>query len=98
MNAYVQQIEAENDQLTVYVRGWTKWPILGSEAKFYIDGVTLQGPVPGEATVITVSSAKESAGGKSMPTTGGSGIWLPVVGAVLILGFVAWEVRKLFAR
>jgi hypothetical protein len=98
MNAYVQQIEAENDQLTVYVRGWTKWPILGSEAKFYIDGVTLRGPVPGEETVITVSSVKESAGGKGMPTTGGNGIWLPVAGAILILGFVGWEVRKLFTR
>jgi LPXTG-motif cell wall-anchored protein len=33
-----------------------------------------------------------------MPTTGGSAVWIPIVGVILILGFAVWEIRKSLAR
>jgi len=89
MNVFVKQITPKSDKLTLYIRGWTKWPILGSEAKYYVDGVFLEGPVPGEVTEVKVV-----AGGEAMPTTGASPIWIPVLGGVLILGLAVWEIRR----
>ncbi len=95
MNVYVQQIVPKGDRLTLYIRGWSKWPIIHSEAKFYIDGITLQGPVPGEEIVVTAVVARASAGeGEGMPTTGGRAAWIPVLGVVLVLGFAFWEIRR----
>jgi hypothetical protein len=98
MNAYVYQITPETDKLTLFIRGWTKWPIITSEAKFYVDGVSLQGLVPGEETVVKVASSGGGSGSESMPTTGGTAVWIPVVGVVFILGFAIWEIRKVWAR
>jgi hypothetical protein len=93
MNAFVKQITPKSDKITLYIRGWTKWPILGSEAKYYIDGVFLEGPVPGQ-----VAEVKATSGGETMPTTGGSAIWIPVLGGVLILGLAVWEIRRTRVR
>jgi hypothetical protein len=82
MNFYVLPITAQTEKLSLYIRGWTKWPIMNSEARYYIDGVFLHGPVPGEG---------------SMPTTGGKRIWIPIVGAIFVLGFALWEIRRLWA-
>ena len=98
MNAFVDTITAQSDKLTLYIRGWTKWPLINSEAKYYIDGVTLQGPVPGEETIIRVASSEDVEGGQGMPTTGGSGIWIPIIGIVAVLGFASWEIRKAWKR
>lgn len=98
INAFVQQITPETDQITLYIRGWTKWPILGSEAMFYVDGVSLEGPIPGEETTIQVAPVQGSVAAQSMPTTGGTGTWIPVAGAILVVGFAAWEIRKNWTR
>jgi hypothetical protein len=92
INAYVLPITAKSDKLTLFIRGWTKWPIQ-SVAKFYIDGVSLNGPIPGEEKVITVAAAGDG-DATSMPTTGGSAIWLPVGGLVFVVGFALWEIRR----
>jgi hypothetical protein len=94
MNVISLPIEAKSDKLTIFCRGWTKWPIINSEAKYYVDGIFLQGPIPGEEKVIKVETSPE----EGMPTTGGSGIWLPVVGIALVVGFALWEIRKGWAR
>ena len=98
MNAFVKTITAQSDKLTLYVRGWTKWPLINSEAKYYVDGITLQGPVPGGETIIRVASSAGAEGGQGMPTTGGSGIWIPIIGIVAVLGFASWEIRKAWKR
>ncbi|MBN1933695.1 MAG: hypothetical protein JW934_03465 [Anaerolineae bacterium] len=99
MNAYTTQITPESGKITLFVRGWTKWPILGSEAKYYIDGIFLEGPVPGEEKTITVvTQGGDGTVETEMPTTGGTGIWIPILGVVLVLGFAAWEIRKSWAR
>jgi hypothetical protein len=95
MNAYVNQVTAKSDKLTLFIRGWTKWPIINSEAKFYVDGIFLEGPLPGGGKVVKVAVSKE---GTSMPTTGGTPIWIPITGMVFVVGFAAWEVRKALAR
>jgi hypothetical protein len=95
MNVYVQQVTPENAKLTLYVRGWTKWPIMASQAQFYLDGISLEGPVPGTGETRLVSTGGgDGEVGEGMPTTGGRGVWIPVAGLVLVLGFAVWEVRK----
>jgi hypothetical protein len=95
MNVYIDQITAKTDKLTLYVRGWTKWPIINSEAKYYLDGISLQGPVPGTEQVVKVAAVQGTA---EMPTTGGSAVWIPIAGGVLLIGFALWELRKVWAR
>lgn len=97
MNAYTAQITPEGAKITLFIRGWTKWPIINSEAKYYVDGIFLEGPVPGGEETITVSTG---AGGaeEGMPTTGGTATWIPIVGVFLVLGFALWEVRKAWMR
>jgi hypothetical protein len=98
VTAYVIQITPPNDKLTLFIRGWTKWPIITSEAKFYVDGVFLEGPVPGEQEVVTVVVPAASEGGENMPTTGATAAWIPIAGIVSILGFALWEIRKVWPR
>ena len=97
VNAFSDRVTFENQEVTLYVRGWTKWPILGSEARFYIDGIFFEGPIPGSETVVKVSAAGTT-GGEEMPTTGGSATWIPIVGLIFVLGFAAWEIRRIWAR
>ena len=98
MSALTLPVTATGDKLTLFIRGWTKWPILGSEAKYYVDGIFLKGPVPGQETTVRVSSSTISAADEGMPTTGGSALWLPGTGVILVLGFALWEVRKVWKR
>jgi hypothetical protein len=93
MNAYIDRLTFEQEQVTLYVRGWTKWPIMGSEAKFYVDGISLQGPIPGSEEVVRVVSSPGTTT-ESMPTTGGSGAWIPIAGLAAVLGFAGWEIRR----
>ena len=89
---YVQlPIVAETDQVTLFVRGWTKWPTQ-SIASFYLDGVFLQGPVGVEKRTEVVTTA--AGAGEGMPTTGSAGAWVPVVGALFLTGLALFEVRK----
>jgi hypothetical protein len=83
MNAYAVQVTPQDDTVTLYIRGWSKWAFFQSEVKYYVDGISLEGPLSGEA---------------QMPTTGGNAIWAPVLGILLVLGFAIWEVRRRWAR
>jgi hypothetical protein len=92
MNTISLPIEAESDQLTLFIRGWTKWPTQPI-AKFYVDGVFLLGQVAGEETVVKVAPAAEGSA-EGMPTTGSAAAWLPIAGVLFIIGFALWEIRK----
>ena len=99
MNAYVFQVTPKTSRITLYVRGWTKWSILSSEAKFYVDGISLVGPIPGQET--TAEEAPVGGGNVSaltMPTTGGTGIWVPLAGGIAVLCLAAWETWKRWAH
>jgi hypothetical protein len=78
MDAHVVKFTPQGDQITLFVRGWSKWPFFRSEAKYYIDGVFIQGPLPPEG----------------MPSTGGSVVWVPVAGLLAVVGLTIWEFRK----
>jgi len=92
INYITLPIEAQTDKLTLFIRAWTKWPTQPI-AKFYVDGVSLTGPIAGEEEVIRVVTTK---GEEGMPTTGGSAIWLPIAGVILVIGFALWEVRRIW--
>jgi hypothetical protein len=91
MNYIQLPIVAEADKLTLYVRGWTKWPTQ-SIANFYLDGVSLQGPVGVEEERVAVTTGAGT--GESMPTTGSAAAWVPVAGALFLSGVAAFELRK----
>jgi LPXTG-motif cell wall-anchored protein len=78
MDAHVIEFTPTTDKVTLFVRGWSKWAFFQSEAKFYLDGIFLQGPVPAEG----------------MPSTGGATIWVPIAGLLAVVGLGLWQVRK----
>lgn len=96
MNSFFEYITPETNKITFFIRGWTKWPIIGSEAKYYLDSISLVGPIPGKETTITVTKEAGAGGAieENMPTSGGVRTWIPIAGAVLVLGFAIWQVRK----
>lgn len=94
INAYVTQIAPQAGRVTLFIRGWSKWALFQSEAKFYLDGVFVRGPLP-----VATGAAPETGAPAAMPVTGGSGNWwIPVAGAILVLGLAFWEVRKRWVR
>jgi hypothetical protein len=106
MNYIVLPITAQTDQLTLFIRGWTKWP-MQAIANFYVDGVFLRGVVAeeevpavvsdagtGEEVAVPVSGVPE----ETIPATGRSVTWLPIAGAVFVIAFALWEVRKASRR
>jgi hypothetical protein len=93
MNYISLPILAESDQLTLFIRGWTKWPTQ-SIANFYVDGVFLKGPVGVEETKEVVVTGAGTGASTSMPTTGGAVAWVPLVGTLFVTGLALWEVRK----
>ncbi|MBN1642009.1 MAG: hypothetical protein JXA09_12310 [Anaerolineae bacterium] len=99
MNYIVVPITAETDQLTLFIRGWTKWP-MQAIANFYIDGIFLRGAVESKAATEVVSTPVSPAGTTEelIPTTGGSVSWLPIAGGLFVIAFMLWEVRKAVRR
>lgn len=89
MNYVSLPITAESDKLSLFIRGWTKWPNQPI-SKYYVDGIFLEGQVPGKEQVVKVAVGGE----EGMPTTGGSAIWIPIAGVLLVIGFAIWEVRR----
>ena len=94
MNAYVAHITPQTDQVTFFIRGWSKWAFFRSEVKFYIDNISIEGPIPAARGAQATPAHQVD-----LPTTGGSTGWLiPVAGVILVLGLAFWEVRKTWAR
>jgi hypothetical protein len=94
MNYISLPILAESDKLTLFIRGWTKWPTQ-SIANFYVDGIFLKGPVGVEETKEVVTTSGSGSGTTtSMPTTGGAAAWIPLAGTLFIGGLALWEVRR----
>ena len=99
MNSFFEYITPETDKITLFIRGWTKWPIIHSEAKYFLDSISLVGPIPGEEKTITaVKDAGDGTIDEEMPTTGGARTWIPIAGVVVVLGFAFWEVRKVWTH
>lgn len=46
MGSYNTTIAAQNSKLTLFIRGWVKWPKNPNRAEFYVDNVSLVGPRP----------------------------------------------------
>jgi hypothetical protein len=82
MDVYVIEITPTTDKITLFIRGWSKWAFFRSEAKFFVDGIFLQGPLPAEG----------------MPPTGGKVVWVPLAGLLLVIGLAIWELRKRKAK
>lgn len=82
MDVHVFEFTPTTDEITLFLRGWSKWAFFQSEAKFYVDGIFIQGPVPAEG----------------MPLTGGRVVWVPIVGLLAVIGLAIWEVRKRATR
>ena len=82
MDAHVIEITPATNKITLFVRGWSKWGFFKSEAKFYVDGIFLQGPIPAEG----------------MPPTGGTVTWVPLVGLLVVVGLAIWEVYRRRAK
>ena len=78
MDAYVIEFTPTTDKITLFLRGWSKWAFFQSEAKFYVDGIFFHGPMPAEG----------------MPPTGGTMIWVPLVGLLAVVGLAIWELCK----
>jgi len=78
MDVYVIEYTPTTDKITLFIRGWSKWAFFQSEAKFFLDGIFLQGPVPAEG----------------MPSTGGAAIWVPIAGLLFVVGLGIWQLRK----
>jgi LPXTG-motif cell wall-anchored protein len=78
MDVHVIEYTPTTDKITLFVRGWSKWAFFQSEAKFYVDGIFLQGAMPAEG----------------MPSTGGTAIWVPIVGLLVVVGLGIWQLRK----
>jgi hypothetical protein len=91
MNYIQLPVVAETDQLTLFVRGWTKWPTQ-SIANFYLDGVSMEGPVGVEEQRVAVTTGAGT--GESMPTTGSAAAWVPFAGTLFLTGLALYEVRR----
>jgi len=72
INEYKATIVPTQDTLTLFVRGWRKWPREGHKVDFVIDGVSLVGPMPINLPL-------------NLPTTGG--VILPVDWSRLVIAF-----------
>ena len=46
MGHYTTTITAQGKKLTLFIRGWVKWPKNPNRAEFYVDNVKLVGPKP----------------------------------------------------
>jgi hypothetical protein len=78
LDVYVVEFTPQNSKITLFIRGWSKWAFFQSEAKFFLDGIFVRGPLPVEG----------------MPSTGGTMVWVPLVGLVVVVGLAVWEVRR----
>ena len=46
MGHHTTTITAQGNKLTLFIRGWVKWPKSPNRAEFYVDNVSLVGPKP----------------------------------------------------
>jgi hypothetical protein len=91
IGTYTTTLTSETESLTLFVRGWSKWPVMHSRSEFFVDNVSLTGLMSSTA-VGTGAEGEEAA---QMPPTGGDrGTWIPFVGAAIILLIALWEARS----
>jgi hypothetical protein len=90
MGSYTTTITPEGKSLTLFILGWSKWPVKYSRSEFFVDNVSLTG-------LTSVAAAEEGEETAQMPDTGGDrGSWIPLVGAGIILLVALWEARNAF--
>ena len=88
MGIYTTTITPQSDSLTIFIRGWSKWPVMYSRSEFFVDNASLTGLKGG--------AAPEGEEGTLPPTGGGRGNWIPLVGVGIILAIALWEARRTF--
>ncbi len=89
MGTYTTTFTAQNESLTLFIRGWSKWPVMYSRSEFFVDNASLTG--------LKSAPTPPVEGGTQMPPTGGdNGNWIPFVGAGIILIIALWEARGAF--
>ncbi|MDY7040011.1 MAG: hypothetical protein SVX38_04030 [Chloroflexota bacterium] len=89
MGSYATSITAESESLTLFIRGWSKWPVKYSRSEFFVDNASLTGLKSG-----AVAAAEEDEETAQMPPTGGDRAnWIPFVGVGIILLLALWEAR-----
>ena len=86
MGVYTTTLIPQNNSLTIFIRGWSKWPVMYSRSEFFVDNVSLTGLKGG--------TAPEGEEGTLPPTGGGRGHWIPLVGVGIILVIALWEARR----
>jgi len=94
IGSYTTVITSEGESLTLFIRGWSKWPVMRSRSEFFVDNVSLTGPMGGAAAAPTAEKGEEAA--QMPPTGGGHGNWIPFVGVGTILVIALWEARGVF--
>ncbi len=95
MGTYSTTLTADGESLTLFIRGWSKWPVMHSRSEFFVDNVSLTGLKSEVPVSATPESEKEEVA--QMPPTGGDrGAWAPLLGAGIILLLALWEARGTF--
>ena len=93
MGSYTTVITPQSESLTLFIRGWSKWPVMYSRSEFFVDNVSLTG-LTGGAPAEEGEEGKEAA---QMPDTGGDrSNWIPFAGVGVILVIALWEARNVF--
>ncbi len=73
VETFTTDIKATSTKLTLFVRGWKKFPTVNQEGNFYLDAISLVGQAP---TVQTQPA------GEQLPPTG-AGLMVPLAGMLL---------------
>jgi hypothetical protein len=97
MGGYTTVITPESESLTLFIRGWSKWPVMYSRSEFFADNVSLTGPTSSVAASAAAEEGEEGKEATQMPDTGGDrDNWIPFVGVGIIVVIALWEARGVF--
>lgn len=94
--SYSCGITPTSKKLTIFIRVWKKFPTVDQEADINIDGVSLVGPIPGEAgSTLSPTPPAEVEKAPILPPAGAGSI-LPILGAGLAILATSLTARRLF--
>jgi hypothetical protein len=89
--AYARGVTTTSDQITVFIRGWKKFPTIGQNGNLNIDAVSLVGPNP------KVAQNSMTPSSPTIPQTG-AGTLLPLAGIALVGLALTLTSRRVFGR
>jgi hypothetical protein len=80
-------VTAQGDQLTLFLRAHKKWPVVGVEGDYSLDGLSLVGPAPAAEAEVAAATEGEDDAKEALPLSG-VGVLLPIgaglIGLILI--------------